>query len=330
MLPELTDLPAMQVTDASHSVQLAVARAGDRLVSVGEQGIVLLSDDHGASWHQSSAVPVSVTLTDVEFISDTEGWAVGHSGVVLKTEDAGEQWVRVMTGKDLMTQIQSAVEALPDSFPDARIIKRNAGYLTGDEPILDVYFSESGEGWLLGAYGLALRSQDGGQTWQSAFAVTGNPNSNHLYQFVPSTAASSLIVGERGVVAGEVGDSGTYVALPIDYQGTFFGGVALGSEEYVLYGLRGNVWRGQGENWVQLDIGSQASISAAVATSRGIVLGDVSGRLFVLLEHADSIRELAITSDAAITDLVMSSQGELVMATARGLKRVNLDNTEFK
>ncbi len=326
---DLDETPAAQVMDASHSVQLAVASAGERLVSVGEYGIVLLSDDHGNSWRQVTGVPVSVTLTDVEFVSTTEGWAVGHAGVVLKTDDAGESWQRLMTGKQLATIIQDAVKTLPDDFPNVRAIRRNAGYLTGQEPVLDAYFSASGEAWLLGAYGLALRSQDGGRNWASAFATTGNPNSYHLYQYVHGEA-SSLIVGERGLVAGSESADGNYVQRPVDYQGTFFGGVALSGGEYLLYGLRGNVWRGKGEHWRRLNTTSQASFSAALPTDRGVILGDVTGRLFVVDEGGESLRELSESSDAAVTDLALNTRGELIMATARGPKRLALDNTELK
>jgi hypothetical protein len=331
VLPDLTELPAMRVEGAAHSVQLAVARAGDRLVSVGEQGIILLSDDDGQSWSQASDVPVSVTLTDVEFTSETEGWAVGHSGTVLWTETAGDQWVRIMTGQDVVATIGEAVQSLPETEPGAAAIKRNASYLTGDEPILDVHFSAAGEGWLLGAYGIALHSLDGGETWASAFSATGNPNSYHLYQYVSSPGNEALIVGERGLVSRSLGNADVFESLPIDYEGTFFGGVASGSRQFVLFGLRGNVWIGDGSReWARIQTGSQASFSAGVATPMGIVLGDVTGRLFVKPRDSERIRELAQASDAAITDLILSSGGDLVMSTARGLKRLELDNTEFK
>ncbi len=52
-------------------------KAGNRLVAVGERGIVLLSDDAGLNWKQVD-VPVSVTLTGVQFVSPMKGWAIGH------------------------------------------------------------------------------------------------------------------------------------------------------------------------------------------------------------------------------------------------------------
>ncbi|MBL3556351.1 MULTISPECIES: WD40/YVTN/BNR-like repeat-containing protein [Marinobacter] len=330
VLPELTELPAPIMVNANHTVQLAVTNAGNRLISVGEQGVVLLSDDQGQSWRQSPGVPVSVTLTDVEFVSESEGWAVGHSGVILKTEDGGEDWVRVMAGEDIVETINDAVRTLSDSYPNADIIRRNASFLTGDEPILDIHFSEDGEGWLMGAYGIALRSSDGGKSWESAFSHTANPEAYHLYQYIPSTDTGGLIVGERGLVSAEQGNTGRYRSVEMPYQGTFFGGMALSADQYLLYGLRGNVWEGREGDWTALDTGSNASFSASVSTPRGIVLGDVSGRLFVKSGVNGDIKELTQASEAAITDLLVNSNGQLVVATARGLKIVDLDDAEFK
>lgn len=96
--PSLLEQPAALNVRAQQSVLMAVSRADQRLAAVGEQGIVLLSDDHGAHWRQAK-VPVSVALTNVRFSSAKVGWAVGHSGVVLRTLDGGETWVKRLDGK---------------------------------------------------------------------------------------------------------------------------------------------------------------------------------------------------------------------------------------
>jgi len=330
VLPDLTELPAMVVNDAHHSVQLGVARAGDRLVSVGEQGIVLLSEDHGETWSQSAGVPVSVTLTQVEFVSDTRGWAIGHSGVVLRTDTAGDEWTRVLTGSEILELIKAEVATVPEASPGAQALKRNASYLNGSEPLLDIHITKEGEGWILGAYGIALRTSDYGETWESGFASINNPNSSHVYQLVPSPGSGSLMVGERGFVVSAAAETDTYEPVAIDYQGTFFGGVALSEDDYLLFGLRGNVWRSSGEGWESVNTGTESSFNAAIPTPLGIVLGDVSGRLFLYSEQDGTIREFAETSDAAVTDLILNSRGELVMTTGRGLKLLGLDNTAFK
>ncbi|NIQ26341.1 MAG: hypothetical protein GTN88_07370, partial [Gammaproteobacteria bacterium] len=68
-----------------------VARAGDRLVAVGEQGHIIFSDDNGTSWTHA-AVPVSLMLTAATFPTAERGWAVGHEAIVLTSEDSGSTW----------------------------------------------------------------------------------------------------------------------------------------------------------------------------------------------------------------------------------------------
>ena len=96
---DLLDLPAAANARATRSLQLAVTRAGNRLVAVGERATVLISDDDGRTWRQAKRVPVGVALTDVHFPTPELGWAVGHSGVVLHSEDGGETWMRQLDGK---------------------------------------------------------------------------------------------------------------------------------------------------------------------------------------------------------------------------------------
>ena len=97
----------MRAQGAEHSVLLDVVKTGNRLVAVGERGVVVLSDDGGRTWRQAS-VSTSVTLTSVQFASLKAGWAVGHSGVVVHTEDGGETWTRQLDGR---TAAKLAVEA---------------------------------------------------------------------------------------------------------------------------------------------------------------------------------------------------------------------------
>src|SRR5213593_949007 len=74
---EALDRPALPVAMAAKSMLLGAAQAGERLVAVGERGIVVLSEDAGRTWRQAR-VPVSVTLTAVRFVDAKQGFVVGH------------------------------------------------------------------------------------------------------------------------------------------------------------------------------------------------------------------------------------------------------------
>ncbi|HWS15279.1 MAG TPA: hypothetical protein VN450_03705, partial [Candidatus Methylomirabilis sp.] len=67
-------LPAEATTAATKAMILSSARAGKRIVAVGNHGIVLLSDTDGADFRQAASVPVRSTLTAVFFIDEKTGW----------------------------------------------------------------------------------------------------------------------------------------------------------------------------------------------------------------------------------------------------------------
>ena len=83
--------PAIEFADITRMQLLDITVAGERLVAVGERGLIMVSDDDGASWQQAK-VPISATLAAVSFPTATLGWAVGHSGIILHSTDGGSNW----------------------------------------------------------------------------------------------------------------------------------------------------------------------------------------------------------------------------------------------
>src|SRR5689334_20914018 len=64
---DVLDTPATMSPLAARTLLCAIARAGDRLVAVGQRGHVIVSTDDGVTWKQSP-VPVSSDLTAVHFV----------------------------------------------------------------------------------------------------------------------------------------------------------------------------------------------------------------------------------------------------------------------
>src|SRR3546814_394862 len=71
------DTPAIASALSDQHLINGLARAGDRVIAVGQRGHILLSDDDGAHWAQAK-VPVSSDLTAVSFPPARDGLAVGH------------------------------------------------------------------------------------------------------------------------------------------------------------------------------------------------------------------------------------------------------------
>ena len=147
--------PSIISSMAAQSVMLSVARAGHRLVAVGERGFIIVSDDNGVSWSQVGS-PVSVTLVKVRFIDDVEGWAVGHAGVVLHTRDGGLSWNKQLDGVQAAEiEFQEAKQATEGSDDAEKMQERlaQAQQLVDDgpdKPLLDTLFLDAKNGLVVG------------------------------------------------------------------------------------------------------------------------------------------------------------------------------------
>ena len=190
---------------------------------MGERGIVLLSDDAGATWRQASSVPQSVTLTAVRFVSTKEGWAAGHLGVILHTQDGGEHWTRQLEGTAAAGLALYAARKLPPGHERSKA-EDNATLLVSDgpdKPFLDLWVALPGEVTAVGAFGVAVRSHDGGKTWESAIESFDDPKGLHLYRMVRATEASYL-VGEQGMILASR-DGSRFEPMDSVYNGSLFG-----------------------------------------------------------------------------------------------------------
>ncbi|MDM0091413.1 MULTISPECIES: YCF48-related protein [unclassified Variovorax] len=216
---DLLELPARATPRAAQSVQVGIAAQGARLVAVGERGIVLRSEDAGAHWQQA-AVPVSVTLTAVQWASETVLWAVGHDGVVLRSEDAGRSWQRRLDGhaaNRMAAQAAAgaldAAKAVRATAPDtaARIradqAVERAAFIAADaeaaeaagpsRPLLALHFETPAMGWVAGSYGQLFRTVDGGAHWEFVGGRMGNDENLHLHA-IHARGDTLLIAAEAG------------------------------------------------------------------------------------------------------------------------------------
>lgn len=239
------DRPALAAPLAAQSLLLDIARAGDRLIAVGERGHVLLSDDAGASWRQARSVPMRTMLTAVWFVDAGRGWAVGHDELILATTDGGETWQR------------------QHHAPDR------------EQPLLDVWFMDADNGVAVGAYGAYFATTDGGRSWQrrtfDAAPAPGAPPPSEDDEFAPDYHLNAIRgAGLRWWIAAEAGhvyrsdDAGaSWRTLPSPYAGSLFGLLPLGGDSLLVFGLRGHLFRSDdgGQTWRELESGVNAMLT---------------------------------------------------------------------
>lgn len=311
------------------ALMLAVAHAGDRLIAVGERGTVLVSDSAARNWVQVST-PVSVTLTAVHFLDARNGFAVGHGGVVLGTQDGGSTWRRLLDGRKAAELILADAHSRADTDPTqhaAWVAEAERIVTDGpDKPFLDVHFSDARNGLAVGAFGMAMATEDGGDSWRPIGDRIPNKKHSHLYRIV---AYKNLLwlVGEQGALFLSRDSGGTFKQLPLPYAGTLFGFVAVSENDWVVYGLRGNVFRttDAGGSWHKVPNPEGATIThGLVLNDRRVVLVDQAGRVLVLPPDGSPLQPLVADSLPTINAIVESTDSTLVLATLRGMRRLSI------
>lgn len=288
---EVASEPALLSPLASRSIVLSVARSGNALVAVGERGHVLRSSDGGRSWVQRPS-PTRVTLTAVRFAGDI-GWAVGHSGVVLNSTDAGLSWTLVPA--------------------------------TDRQPWFDVLPLETGARALgVGADGRVAWG-DGRGAWQ-LLKLPEAKQPTHFYGVV-AVEGGFLLAGERGALVRMGASFSDFVFLTPPTRASLFGISTAGKNTVVAFGLKGALARSLdgGGSWKTIDSGTSASITSATDVSDGrIILATDAGQLLALGTDDEVARPVREPMPLPITSLVQAADGGLVLATLRGLRRVDL------
>ena len=153
---------------SSRSLLLGITQTGDKLVTVGDRGNILLSSD-GKTWTQVVA-PVNVTLTAVAFADANNGWAVGHDAAILHTTDAGKTW-----------QLQNFQPEL-------------------NKPLFGIFPVDVQNAYAVGAYGLFLATQDGGAHWTAVDAGPITADGLHLNSMIRLNNGDLFIAGEVGLI----------------------------------------------------------------------------------------------------------------------------------
>ncbi|WP_341887240.1 YCF48-related protein [Variovorax sp. YR752] len=308
---EALERAAVAVRAPGHAVLLGAARAGSRIVAVGERGIVALSDDGGRAWRQAS-VPTSVTLTAVRFAGARRGWAVGHGGVVLASDDGGERWTRCLDGRRAAQIVLEAARAAGD----ARAIAEAERFVADgpDKPLLDLLLLPGPRLLAVGAYGLALTSEDGGQSWHSWMRRLPNPKGLHLYA-ARQRGQVLLLAGEQGLVLLSTDGGQNFRRVETPYKGTFFSAELPGEQDIVLAGLRGNAWRSAdgGANWTPIAAPMPASITATALGADGRLLA-ANQAGFVMALHGERLVPLNATPLPPLNGLLMQAGAVLALS----------------
>ncbi len=347
-LPDRLNIPAKHFHHIEKTAFLALQRISDRIVAVGDRGVIAFSDDNGESWQQSE-VPISTLLTSVHFPIKDKGWAVGHGGSVLHSNDRGHSWTLQLDGRQVNElQLQNAknsVQKLKEEYAqaaeyekedirfaieDAEFVLSNAKFdaeLGPANPFLDVLFLDDQKGFAIGAYGLFVETEDGGQTWKSAAKRLENFDRYHLNTFAQLKGGAIIIAGEAGTLFVSYDEGRQWETLYGPYQGSFFGIQPTHNDgEALLYGLKGHVFKTQdaGQSWKRIQVGVETSLTSSAISSEGdIIISGFSGVVLLSKDQGESFTRLKTKGFEGFNGVEILKYGDLMLVSDEKIQKLN-------
>ena len=183
------------------------------------KGEILHTADGGETWlpQESGAEDA---LMGVDFFDENYGWAVGAYNTILRTENGGNNWVRC-------------------SVPEENIEDATGLFIETGESILNaVSFDGPKNGWVVGEYGTAYSTNDGGMTWTKK--NTGIPVGNYLFDVCFPTPENGWIVAIGGRIFTTTDGGGSWIQSSSPTSNALYG---IGSANGQIWatGTRGAV-----------------------------------------------------------------------------------------
>ena len=124
-----------------------------------------------------------------------------------------------------------------------------------------MHFDDLRRGLVVGSFGFASRTDDGGATWRR---VQLGDQDVHLYQIFPDSRGATWIAAEMGTVY-RSHDGERFERVEVPYSGSLWGGMATPDGSILLWGMGGTLLRSvdDGHSWHQTSTDTQNPITAA-------------------------------------------------------------------
>lgn len=332
---------AASPSNASPSYYLTAIASSDgkKLVSVGERGIITLSEDGGATWRTADNTGQD-TLTDVVFIDADRVWVVGHAGTLLSSVDAGGSWRTVLQGSKVSELVLVEALRIKDTAVSGEQhqlgedLQANAQRMIesgSSEPLFSLLFTDELHGYAVGAYGVVLRTDDGGRTWKAWLSHVDNPQKLHIYA-IAQAQGGIYLVGEQGFIARSTNDGDHFSRLETDFSGSFFTIAAAADKSLYVAGLEGVVIRStdNGSTWAPVEVATKQSWVASEAMSDGtVILANANGGFFRSVT-GNRFSTLSVSQEGGLSGFKTLSNGAVITAGPRGIstKSLNLSGSD--
>ena len=303
---DVVDMAAVKVAAAGTSLALDVARAGDRLVVVGERGHVLYSDDNGESWTQAD-VETRSQLNAVAFINHKLGWAVGEDAVIVHTTDGGNSWMRQFDDRDA----------------DMR------------GPLLDVVFLTEKEGFAVGVFNKMFKTTDGGVTWDDWSGHVDNLDEWHLFNITVAADGVLYLGSEKGLVFKSTDRGESFVPIQTDHVGSFPGVIARrgedGYDRVIAFGPGGVILvsSDSAETWTKMETETLAGLlgGAWLLDGSAVIVGH-EGMLLRIDRMLEEVTSHPNKSGLPFSAVMPASENRLILVGFGGPQAIEIPQAD--
>jgi photosystem II stability/assembly factor-like uncharacterized protein len=193
-----------------------IARDGKGFI-VGRSGVIRATQDGGKTWTRKDSQNKS-HLFDVAAVEGGNAWIVGQLGTILHTKDGGVTWEQ--------QKYEVAFSDQKGGAPSISIAEEENEGAAEEARLNSVAFADAKNGWIVGEFGLILRTTDGGETWKRQHG----PSGKLLFKVHTFDKDHALIAGAEGSLM-ETDDGGTsWKVIETDKAENLLGLFASGSK----------------------------------------------------------------------------------------------------
>lgn len=333
---DVLELAAVPSDMAAESLVYTVRQFHGRYFATGQRGHILYSDDGGDTWTQAQ-VPVRSALLDIYFPTPELGWAVGHEGVILHSSDAGKTWVKQFDGVRYGLEGKAYYEEMAAADPNDTLFPYLVEEMDfaisqgADKPLFRIRMHTPTSGHALGAYGMILRTEDGGKNWTHVLHTMENDSFYHIFDFAQLPGERKFFLsGEAGLfMVGDatVENAGARQTESVPWEGSFFTSEATSDGAVVMGGLRGRMFHtaDMGATWTEVEKPPTSSIVDSTRLENGnLVFVGIAGEILMSTDNGSSFTQLPLKTGGRIYSVTEGPEGTLLVAGPDGIQKLTL------
>ncbi len=238
----------VQQTGTVRHLQDIAAWDARRAVAVGNNGLVIVTRDGGASWKKVSTPrsEISNKLFKVHVYPGGRAWAVGEMGMILRSDTWGETWQRRSDERDLAWN--------------------------------DILFTDTLRGWVVGEFGSIMQTVDGGMTW----CAVPSPVQSSLTAIAFKDRLHGVIAGLSGTILTTIDGGLSWHKVSGQVTQEHLLGLAWDGAEWFSVGTGGVLVRGDssGRQWRADRLSAEELLwhsDIAVTGARKYIVGGTQG-----------------------------------------------------